>query len=125
MAQPPDRGGGTMTRKLAISVLLALASCNRVQNIDASRQVGPNPVLPKPVEELVAAVGVPKVVGWKQGEKPSVPAGFQIQGVATGLSNPRNILPLANGYLLVVETDRVGSEPVGRPKDPIRDFSMS
>jgi len=104
---------------------LALAACGSTQKIDPSQQVGPNPVLPKPVEELVAAVRVPKVVGWKQGEKPSVPAGFRIQALATGLSNPRNILPLANGDVLVVETDRVGSEPVDRPKDPIRDFIMS
>ena len=105
--------------------LFALAACNRVQNIDPSQQVGPNPLLPKPAEELVAAVGVPKVVGWKPGETPSVPAGFQIEAMATGLSNPRTVYPLANGDLLVVETQRVGSEPLERPKDPVRQFIMS
>src|SRR5206468_2240649 len=70
-------------------------------------------------------VGVPKVIGWKAGETPSVPQGFKIEAMATGLSNPRNVYPLTNGDVLVVETDRVGSEPVDRPKDPIRDFIMS
>jgi glucose/arabinose dehydrogenase len=107
------------------AALLALTACGNKQDIDPSQQVGPNPVLPKPVEELIAAVGVPKVVGWKQGEMPSVPAGFHIQAMATGLSNPRNLLVLPNGDVLVVETQRVGSEPVDRPKDPIRDFIMS
>src|SRR5437763_10668599 len=116
-----------MTDRRLLGCLLAapLAACGNVQKIDPSQQVGPNPVLPKPVEELVAAVGVPKVVGWKAGETPTVPNGFQIQPMATGLSNPRNVYALPNGDVLVVETDRVGTEPVDRPKDPIRDFIMS
>ena len=104
---------------------LALAACGKPQKIDPMQQVGPDPVLPKPAEELIAAVGVPKVVGWKQGETPRVPRGFQIQALATGLSNPRRVYPMPNGDVLVVETDRTGSEPVDRPKDPIRDFIMS
>jgi glucose/arabinose dehydrogenase len=114
-----------MTRSLPGVALLALAACGPTQSIDPSQQVGPNPVLPKPTEELIAAVGVPKVVGWKQGEAPSVPAGFRIQALATGLSNPRNVLALPNGDVLVVESQRTGSEPVDRPKDPIRSFIMS
>jgi glucose/arabinose dehydrogenase len=110
---------------LALGPLLPLTACGKVQNIDPAQQIGPNPMLPEPAEELIAAVGVPKVVGWKQGETPSVPPGFRVQALATGLSNPRNVYPLPNGDVLVVEADRVGSEPVDRPKDPIRDFIMS
>ena len=51
-------------------------------------------MLPEPAQGLIAAVGVPTVVGWKPGEAPTVPAGFRIQALATGLSNPRNVLPL-------------------------------
>ena len=115
-----------MTRHLlALCAMLPLAACGNVQKIDPSQQVGPNPVLPKPAEELIAAVGVPKVVGWKAGEAPNVPPGFRIEALATGLKNPRTVYPLPNGDILVVETDRVGTEPVDRPKDPIRDFIMS
>jgi glucose/arabinose dehydrogenase len=102
-----------------------VAACGHDQNIDPMQQVGPNPVLPAPSEELIAAVGVPKVLGWKPGETPQVPPGFKIEAMATGLSNPRTVWPLANGDVLVVESDRQGTEPVDRPKDPIRDFIMS
>ena len=115
-----------MIRHAALCVAsLALAACGRVQNIDPSQQIGPNPVLPGPAEELIAAVGVPKVVGWKPGETPTVPRGFKIQAMATGLSSPRRVYALPNGDVLVVETQRTGSEPVDRPKDPVRDFIMA
>jgi glucose/arabinose dehydrogenase len=112
-------------RLLSASAAIALSACGKVQDIDPAQQVGPNPLLPKPHEELIAAVGVPNVVGWKDEQAPTVPHGFQIQAMATGLSNPRNVYPLPNGDVLVVETDRIGSEPVDRPKDPIRDFIMN
>jgi len=116
-----------MMRQLAISAaLLVLAGCRNSQaSIDPLEQTGPNPVLPEPTEGLIAAVGVPQVVGWKQGETPTVPSGFRIEAMATGLSNPRTVYPLPNGDILVVEGKRVGSEPVDRPKDPVRRFIMS
>jgi glucose/arabinose dehydrogenase len=114
-----------VSRWIAAIALLPLAACGKPQQIDLSQQVGPNPVLPPPVEDLVAAVDVPKVVGWKQGETPAVPAGFRIQPMATGLANPRNVYTLPNGDMLVVETQRTGEEPIDRPKDPIRDFFMT
>ena len=36
----------------------------------------------------------PKVVGWKTGETPTVPPGFRIQAMATGLMSPRTVYPL-------------------------------
>jgi len=107
------------------AAVLPLASCGNPQPVNPSQQIGSNPVLPKPAEELVAAVGVPKTLGWKGSETPTVPPGFKIEALATGLSNPRNVLALPDGDILVVESQRVGSEPVERPKDPIRDFIMS
>ena len=115
-----------MTRNLLlITTTAVLSACGSSQAMDMSRQVGPNPVLPEPKEELIAAVGVPEIVGWKPGEAPVVPPGFKIEAMATGLSNPRKVYPLPNGDVLVVESQRTGSEPVQRPKDPIRDFIMS
>jgi len=86
-------------RFLAAAALLPLAACGHKQAVDPMQQVGANPVLPEPSEELVAAVGVPKVVGWKPGETPVVPAGFKIEAMATGLDNPRNVLALPNVLL--------------------------
>jgi glucose/arabinose dehydrogenase len=115
-----------MTRRAVFALaILPLASCGNPQKIDPMQQVGPNPVLPEPAEGLIAAVGVAKVVGWKQGETPTVPAGFKIAPFATGFTSPRNLYVLPNGDVLVVETQRVGSEPVDRPKDPVRDFIMA
>jgi glucose/arabinose dehydrogenase len=114
-----------MIRRVALISAIALAGCGHSQQIDPMQQVGANPILPAPSEELIAAVGVPKVVGWQEGETPIVPKGFHIQALATGLSNPRRVYTLPNGDVLVVESDRVGSEPVDRPKDPIRDFIMA
>lgn len=115
-----------MTRALAATLcLLPLAACGSGQQIDPNSQFGANPVLPAPHEQIVADVGVFETVGWQQGETPSVPAGFRIAAVAQGLSNPRNVLALPNGDILIVETRNKGGEPVQRPKDPIRDWIMS
>jgi len=111
-------------RLFCAAAILALAGCGRVQDVEESQQYGPHPVLPKPHEELIADVGVAKVVGWMDGETPTVPAGFRIEALATGLSNPRNLLALPNGDVLVVESRNEGKEPIDRPKDPIRDFIM-
>ena len=47
------------------------------------------------------------------------------RAVVTGLESPRAVYPLSNGDVLVVESQKTGTEPVDRPKDPIRDFIMS
>ena len=112
-------------RFIPAMVAAALAGCGNPQDIDPAQQVGPDPVLPEPSEELIADIGVAKVIGWKAGETPQVPAGFTIEAMATGLSNPRTVHPLPNGDVLVVESQRTGGEPIDRPKDPVRDFIMS
>ncbi len=115
-----------MNRRVCfLAGLLPLAACSNGQAIDPSSQYGADPVLPAPHEQLIADVGVYKVIGWQPGETPTVPAAFRIQAFATGLNNPRNVLSLPNGDVLVVESKYEGSEPVQRPKDPIRDWVMS
>jgi glucose/arabinose dehydrogenase len=109
---------------LGVTALLPLAACSSEQNIDPMQQVGPDPVLPEPAQGVIAAIGVAEIVGWKDGETPTVPRGFRIQAMATGLTSPRTVHPLANGDILVVESQRTGTEPVERPKDPIRDLIM-
>ena len=69
---------------LPAGALLSLAACSSGQNVDTMQQVGPNPVLPEPAQGLVASVGVAKVVGWKDGETPDVPAGFKVVLADTG-----------------------------------------
>lgn len=111
-------------RFLSLLALLALAGCGTGQDPDPSRAVGPHPTLPAPHEGILPEISVPKVVGWKAGEAPTVPAGFRIQALATGLANPRTVYTLPNGDILVVETQITRSEPIDRPKVPVRGFVM-
>jgi len=54
------------------------------------------------------------VVGWKDGEKPTAPAGFTVTEFARDLKNPRWIYVTPNGDILVVEsqTERKGAKKV-------------
>jgi glucose/arabinose dehydrogenase len=108
---------------LAMVTCLALAACQSGHdNFDKSTQYGPDPQLPAPSRALLPGVNVSKVIGWSPGETPTVPQGFKIEAIATGLSNPRNVLALANGDLLVVESQKSGKEPIERPKRKIMDW---
>ncbi len=111
-----------MIRRFATGAAILLAACGNPQKIDPAQQVGPNPVLPKPMQSLLPDISVPKPVGWKAGESPRVPRGFQIQAMATGLLSPRNIYPLPNGDILVVQTLKQAKEPVERIKNPVFDL---
>ena len=109
-----------MKKPITISVAaLGLAACATSLAFDKSSQLGPNPTLPEPAHQLLPQMNVPKVTPWSNGEKPTVPEGFRIEAVATGLSNPRNVYPLPNGDLLIVESKKEGKEPVERPKRPV------
>ena len=77
---------------IACAACLALAGCKSGDNFDRSTQYGPNPSLPEPSRTLLPRMAVPKGVGWSQGEKPSVPQGFRSEALASGLSNPRNVI---------------------------------
>jgi glucose/arabinose dehydrogenase len=95
---------------------VALAGCGSSQDFDKSTQYGSNPTLPETSRGLLPRMSVPEVVGWNDGETPSVPQGFRIDALASGLSNPRNVYPLANGDLLIIESKKEAKEPIERPK---------
>jgi len=101
---------------------LVLAACGSSDRFDKSTQYGSNPKLPEPDRALLPRMDIPKVIGWSQGETPTVPQGFRIEAIATGLSNPRNVYPLSNGDLLVIESKKDAKEPIERPKRPIMDW---
>jgi len=105
---------------VAIAAGVALAACGSSdqKNFDKSTEYGPNPTLPEPTRGLLPNMEIPKVIGW-QGETPTVPQGFRIEALATGLSNPRNVYPLPNGDLLVIESKKEAKEPIERPKRPV------
>ena len=107
--------------RCAGSVFLAVAALTACTDKggDPMKQYGPNPVLPEPKQYLLPPMSVPKAVGWKAGETPTVAAGLRIQAMATGLMHPRIVYPLPNGDILVVESNSPGTKPY-RPKDYIQ-----
>jgi glucose/arabinose dehydrogenase len=102
----------------ALVILALLAACSG-KGGDPARQYGSDPYLPDPQQYLIPPMSVPKAVGWKGGETPTVPAGMRIQAMATGLMHPRIVYALPNGDVLVVESNSPGTKPF-RPKDYIQ-----
>jgi glucose/arabinose dehydrogenase len=108
------------------AVLLALAGCSDDgSDFDISQQIGPDPVLPEPSPGLLPDLKVAEVVGWQEGQTPSVPEGLAIAAYATDLVNPRTVHTLPNGDVLVVQSRGPSGKPIVRPKDVIRGWIMS
>ena len=107
-------------RTAALAVLccstLAIAAY-AADPFDPQTQIGPNPVLPEPHQYLFPPMHLAEVIGWKEGETPTVPAGFKIEALATGLQHPRSLYVLPNGDVLVVESKAPPAAAVKRPKD--------
>ncbi|HVJ32653.1 MAG TPA: sorbosone dehydrogenase family protein [Terriglobia bacterium] len=101
---------------LALFGAVALAGC-RDDGGDPRAEIGPNPKLPELQQYLFPPMHLASVVGWKNGETPTVPQGLQIKPLATGLAHPRSLYVLPNGDILVVESKAPGNEPIKRPKD--------
>lgn len=101
-----------------------LAGCSN-DDFDVRQQYGPNPVLPAPSQSLLPDMNVAEVVGWQEGQTPTVPDGLVISAYATDLANPRTVHTLPNGDVLVVQSKAPPGKPLNRPKDIIRGFIMS
>lgn len=110
---------------LAAVSLTALAVAASAQDFDLMTQVGPDPVLPEPSLSLVPDLKVAEVVGWADGETPTVAEGLTITALATDLANPRNVKSLPNGDVLVVQSRAPEGKPLERPKDIVRGWVMS
>ena len=68
LSRPPRLLGVALTCALTAG----LAACNE-DTFDVESQIGPNPVLPAPQQYLFPPMKLASVVGWKEGETPSVP----------------------------------------------------
>jgi glucose/arabinose dehydrogenase len=77
---------------VALGASLALALTARADEaFDIQSQIGPNPVLPDIQQYLFPPMHLSSVVGWKNGETPTVAAGLRIEALATGLQHPRSL----------------------------------
>ncbi|MDQ2083459.1 sorbosone dehydrogenase family protein [Xanthobacteraceae bacterium Astr-EGSB] len=102
---------------------LLLAGCGNDNSV-INQQYGPNPVLPAPTQSLVPDLKVAEVVGWQDGQTPTVPDGLVVTAYARDLANPRTVHTLPNGDVLVVQSKGPPGKPLNRPKDIIRNFIM-
>ncbi len=85
---------------------------------DRSAQAGrrPTPTSRRFTSTSLPPMKVTKVVGW-QGAKPTLPAGMQVEALATGLKSPRSVYVLPNGDVLIAESGPPPSPAPNRPKD--------
>jgi glucose/arabinose dehydrogenase len=98
-------------------VSFLVADAYGADSFDPTTQIGPNPVLPEPQQYLFPPMHLAKVVGWKQGEAPTVASGLKIEALAQNLQHPRSLYVLPNGDILVVESKSPDVQPIRRPKD--------
>jgi glucose/arabinose dehydrogenase len=105
-----------MAMTLLASPALILAAYAE-EPFDIQSQIGPNPVLPEIQQYLFPPMHLSTVIGWKEGEKPTVASGLKIEALAAGLQHPRSLYTLPNGDVLVVESKAPPPQPITRPKD--------
>ena len=79
----------THSRAALISACCFLLTTSAACALDPADQVGPHPELPPIQQYLFPPMHLAKVVGWGEGEKPSVAPGLSIERFAAGLQHPR------------------------------------
>ncbi len=108
-----------------VAAVFAAAGLAQEAEFDIASQIGPDPVLSEPIYgDLWPGMNVGEVIGWQDGETPSVPEGLTITAFATDLVNPRTVHTLPNGDVLVVQSRAPAGKPKYRPKDYIRGWIM-
>jgi glucose/arabinose dehydrogenase len=90
--------------RLAALLLLLLAACVDTARLPPAATMGPDPLLPEPVQRVIPTVLIAPAQGWPDGVTPSSPQGNRVVAFAKGLNHPRWLHVLPNGDVLVAET---------------------
>lgn len=113
-----------MTRAI-LTASTALALClGACAGEEDERRFGVNPTLPEAERGLLPSMTIADPAGWGD-RRPVVPAGFQVDAIATDLKIPRQILVLPDGDILIAEGKGGQDAPTLRPKDLIAGFIKS
>ena len=102
----------------ALSMALLLSACGGEG--EATQARGPDPKLPNQERGLLPSMKIADPAQWGD-KKPTVPDGYTISAIATGLAIPRQTLVLPNGDIIVAE-GRGGSAAKLKPKDVIASY---
>ena len=100
-----------------VALGLMLGACGNAPDVE---QYGAAPQLPDPQRGMLPNMTIAKPAQWGD-RQPTVPQGYTISAIATGLGIPRQTLVLPNGDILVAE-GRGGSAPKLKPKDVIAGY---
>ena len=109
--------GKRLRAALACATVLSLAACSEEPPFDVASQIGQNPNLPPLQQYLFPPMHLARVVGWKEGEKPTVADGLKIEALATGLGDDEPLFTLVGRDVpreLRDACQRLGLPPTGR-----------
>ena len=90
---------------LGLACSLLLSACGDTATLPSGADSGAEPQLVAPHVEWIPTVRIAPAVGWPDGATPVPAAGLRVQAFARGLDHPRWLLALANGDVLVAETN--------------------
>ena len=100
----------------AVGLSILLGGCGEEPN---TTRYGANPGLPEQQRGLLPSMKIADPVGWGD-MRPTVPQGYAITAIATGLKVPRQTLVLPNGDILVAEGKGGGDhQSCSRPFAPM------
>ena len=99
------------------AIMALLAACG---DSPGRERYGPDPALPEGQRGLLPSMTIANPASWGD-RRPTVPAGYTITAIATGLKIPRQMLVLPNGDILVAE-GMGGGAPKLTPKDVIAGY---
>ena len=111
-----------MNRSSTLAVLgaaLLLGACTEGEGAKTLSR-GADPTLPDPQRGILPSMKIAEPSPWGD-QKPTVPEGFSVTAIATGLQIPRQTLVLPNGDILVAE-GRGGNAAKLKPKDVIAGY---
>jgi glucose/arabinose dehydrogenase len=96
-----------LNRTTLIAVVLAAlcGGCGARARLDINQGIGPNPQLPEPQKSAIPTINVVTAKGWSESESPVPADGARVVAFARGLDHPRWLHVLANGDVLVAETN--------------------